>query len=551
MYLDHYGFSEKPFTITPNPRFIFLSKNHREVFAHLLYGIQQHAGFIELTGEVGTGKTTVLRTLFAQLEQDAYRLAFIFNPSLSAPELLHSIAAEFGLDVEGLSGTELLGRINRFLLEENSAGRTVVLVIDEAQNLSPEVLEQIRLLSNLETETDKLIQIVLVGQPELGALLERPALRQLSQRITVRYHLRPMDLEDSQSYIVHRLRIAGARGAIFTPGAMRKIYAFSKGYPRLINVVCDRALLVAYSDEEREIAADHVDTAIRELRREAGTSRFRIPSKRALAASGLVLALALGFLYSAKSVPSPPVPSPARAEAGATPAANAAPGALSPERLQQLQRVLSGMQEEESAALAFNAVADLWGARPVRPGGKIAVPKELQMVVQRRGLELEFYQGSLDGLLRLDHPAILELAVPGVRGWRYTALVSIREGRVLVVPSLAGNDGLSTEDLRQLWSGRAWVVWKNYLRLPTMDAPRGRSREMAQIQELLKSNGMYKGELNGSFDRNTMDAIARFQTSRGIAGDGKLGPQTMMLLYQYSPHFSSPRIGNVPSGGRS
>lgn len=269
MYCEFFGFAEKPFTITPNPRFIFLSKNHKEVFAHLLYGVRTHCGFIEITGEVGTGKTTALRTLLNQLESDSYRLAFIFNPSLSALELLRGINAEFGIESAAASAGELLGALNHFLLQENAAGRTVVLVIDEAQNLQPAVLEQIRMLSNLETETDKLIQIILVGQPELGAMLERTELRQLSQRITVRYHLRPMGFDDARAYIGHRLEVAGSRAAgLFTPRAMKRIFRYSRGYPRLINILCDRSLLIGYTENSREITVGMVDTAIRELQRQ-------------------------------------------------------------------------------------------------------------------------------------------------------------------------------------------------------------------------------------------------------------------------------------------
>lgn len=269
MYCEFFGFAEKPFTITPNPRFIFLSKNHKEVFAHLLYGVRSHCGFIEITGEVGTGKTTALRTLLNQLESESYRLAFIFNPSLSALELLRSINAEFGIESTVRSAGELLSALYNFLLRENAAGRTVVLVIDEAQNLQPAVLEQIRMLSNLETETDKLIQIILVGQPELGAMLERTELRQLSQRITVRYHLRPMDFDDARAYIGHRLEVAGSRTAgLFTPRAMKRIFRYSRGYPRLINILCDRSLLIGYTENSREITVSMVDMAIRELQRQ-------------------------------------------------------------------------------------------------------------------------------------------------------------------------------------------------------------------------------------------------------------------------------------------
>ncbi|SDM15875.1 general secretion pathway protein A [Geoalkalibacter ferrihydriticus] len=293
MYLDYYGLKEKPFTITPNPKFIYLSKNHKEVFAHLLYGVQNQAGFVVVTGEVGTGKTTVLRTLFGELQEDHYCLAFIFNPCLSATDLLRNINREFGLaDKEG-SNSDLLSALNEFLLQQRSEGRTVVLVIDEAQNLEPAVLEQIRLLSNLETETDKLIQIVLVGQPELKDILSRSDLRQLNQRITVRYHLQPMDFTDTCDYISHRLRIAGGtQQRVFGDGALKKIFSFSKGYPRLINILCDRALLVGYAEGCREIDTRMIQTAIGEL----GYPQRTFQRRPMLWIGALVVAFAVGIL---------------------------------------------------------------------------------------------------------------------------------------------------------------------------------------------------------------------------------------------------------------
>ena len=265
MYLDFYGFQEKPFTLTPNPRFVYLSRNHREVLAHLLYGIEDGCGFIAITGEVGTGKTTVLRALLEDLDNDRYRLAFIFNPCVSALDLLRAIQREFAIEGPVAEAGDLLHLLNEFLLRQRREGRTVVLVIDEAQHLDPVVLEQIRLLSNLETQTDKLIQIVLVGQPELGALLKRRNMRQLNQRISVRYHLGTMDLKDTCEYVRHRLRVAGGDEEIFTPAALKKIHRYSGGLPRLINLACGRALLLGYAREERVITAKMAALAIREL----------------------------------------------------------------------------------------------------------------------------------------------------------------------------------------------------------------------------------------------------------------------------------------------
>lgn len=254
MYCEFFGFNEKPFTITPNPNFIFLSSTHKEAFAHLLYGIDNHAGFIALTGEVGTGKTTVLRTLLAQLDPEKYRSALIFNPCLSREQLLANICRDLGVEVREDNSLGYLDDLNRFLLEQNRVGRTVVLVIDEAQDLEPDVLEQIRLISNLETERDKLIQIILAGQPELNVLLNRHDLRQLSQRITVRCRLTPMQLHDTADYISHRLKISGSRiPGLFSSGAVKQIYRYSQGIPRLINVACEQALVMAWTQESLNI----------------------------------------------------------------------------------------------------------------------------------------------------------------------------------------------------------------------------------------------------------------------------------------------------------
>ena len=266
MYCTFYGFRESPFTITPNPRFLFMSTQHREAFAHLIYAVESRAGFIELTGEVGTGKTTLLRTFLNRLDSEGHRTALIFNPCLSSLELLTSINREFGLPWENGSRMELLQELNGFLLAQKAAGRSVVLVMDEAQNLSAEVLEQIRLISNLETETDKLIQIVLSGQPELLSILAREDLRQLNQRITVRYHLLPMGFDSMRRYIDHRMELAGRfRAAEFSAAALKRIFRYSGGVPRLVNVVCDRALLIGYSEEDRVISGRMAAQAVSEI----------------------------------------------------------------------------------------------------------------------------------------------------------------------------------------------------------------------------------------------------------------------------------------------
>lgn len=308
MYRDYFGFREPPFTLTPNPDFLFLSRCHQEAFAHLLYAIDSRAGFIELSGEVGTGKTTIIRTLLGQLAPETHRSALILNPTLSPIGLLQEINREFGIFASSNETRQLHQALNEFLLRENNEGRIVVLVIDEAQNLAPEVLEQVRLISNLETARQKLIQIVLVGQPELRQILAREELRQLNQRITVRYHLDPMEPDDVHSYIRHRIKIAaaGREPVTFSKGAARKIAAYSGGLPRLINGVCDRAILLAYTIEVHEISSSMAATAIKDLRKSGETKRSR-PGFLVIATILLIiLASAAALLYA--NLPASPPP---------------------------------------------------------------------------------------------------------------------------------------------------------------------------------------------------------------------------------------------------
>ena len=269
MYNDFYGFREAPFNITPDPRFLFFSDKHREAFNHVLFGIRERKGFIQITGEVGAGKTTVCRAILAELGP-SYRTALILNPMVTATQLMRTILSELGLEPKKLDKSAYLEILNRFLLEQAGAGNDVVLLIDESQDLDPELLEQVRLLSNLETDQRKLLQIVLVGQPELREKLNRRELRQLRQRITVRYHLAPLDRFETARYIAHRLRVAGGDGRpTFSPWAIRTIQRYSGGIPRLINAVCDKALLYGYVNGTYELRPRAVRQAIRELEGEA------------------------------------------------------------------------------------------------------------------------------------------------------------------------------------------------------------------------------------------------------------------------------------------
>src|SRR6201989_1196652 len=290
MYLSFFGINEKPFAITPDPRYLYLSERHAEALAHLLYGINEAGGFVQLTGEVGAGKTTIVRSLLAQSPKNA-EIALILNPKMTAPEFLLTICEELGIGVPDAatdSLKDLVDILSGYLLRAHAGGRRVVVVVDEAQNLAPTVLEQVRLLGNLETKTRTLLQIILIGPPGLRELLARNELRQLAQRITGRYHLNPLTSAETSAYVRHRLRVAGATTDIFSPAALSAGHLLATGVPRVINVVCDRALLGAYSTDRHRVTSNLVRHAAEEVFRKRFTPRW-LPWLGATAAAVLLV----------------------------------------------------------------------------------------------------------------------------------------------------------------------------------------------------------------------------------------------------------------------
>lgn len=539
MYCSFYGLDERPFLVTPNPRYVFLSKHHREAFAHLLYGIDNHGGFIELTGEVGTGKTTVLRTLLGQLDEERYRLALIFNPCLSAIDLLGLINREFGLPWESRNGAELLDALYRFLLRENAAGRTVVLVIDEAQNLAPEVMEQVRLISNLETEQDKLIQIVLAGQPELGELLGRPELRQINQRITVRYHLRPMDFADTEAYIGHRLDVAGGRGGVaFAHGALKRLYREARGIPRLINVICDRVLLVGYAEGRHQITSSMMAKAIAEIageRRQLRHRRLRV----AAFGAGLAAVIAAAALFAA------------RGRWGSVSAGSlAAPAALQPGAAAGLAGRLAAQRESDNAREALNSLLPAWGVKEITPLAGTDTVAAMEAAVRQRGLAFTRVAGNLGLLRRLDLPVLLELSLPGNVGRRFVAVTGVDGDRLRVRTQTLGETILSGADLDRVWAGRAYVVWRDPSRIALPLRPGARGPVVERLQLYLTRSGIYDGRVTGRLDPATLRAVRRFQASRGIPADGTIGELTLLFICRSGEGDRFPRLARGGEGKR-
>ena len=415
MYTSFFGLGEKPFAITPDPRYLFMSERHAEALAHLLYGITESGGFIQLTGEVGTGKTTIVRSLLERMPGHA-DVAVILNPQLTPLQFVLTICEELGIfvrDEDEDSIKELVDILNKRLLSAHAKGRRVVVIVDEAQNLPPETLEQVRLLTNLETPSQKLLQIILIGQPELRDVLARPELRQLAQRITGRYHLVPLTRNESASYVNHRLKVAGATGEVFTTAALREVHRLSDGIPRIINVICDRALLGAFTRETHHIGPPMVRAAAGEVYgRPVGPRWSRPLIATAASIAVLVLGVAVWQLF-ASDRGAPPAAA-AATTIGTTPPSPALTPPLAIETAHppvsepvrptvDIAELLKGHAGQTNTEGAFAQLFSLWGGRYDAAGGR-ACDQAL-----RQGLECVYQQGSWGQLRTLNRPAILTL----------------------------------------------------------------------------------------------------------------------------------------------
>ena len=536
MYLSFFGLNEKPFAITPDPRYLYLSERHAEALAHLMYGINEAGGFVQLTGEVGTGKTTIVRSLLAQAPKNA-EIALILNPRMTPPEFLLTICEELGIGVPDDScGSlkDLVDILGGYLLRAHGQGKRVVLVVDEAQNLSPEVLEQVRLLTNLETNTQKLLQIILIGQPELRELLARNELRQLAQRITGRYHLNPLSREETAAYVRHRLRVAGATTDIVSPHALNEVFRLSHGVPRVINIVCDRALLGAYSLDRHRVTPALVRGGASEVfGRRIAPHWLPWALGGTLAAALAVATFALWNLPQwsagsrgarlARAEAAAPAAVPAAVPAAAAAAVETAVASPAAPREPRLGELLTQYAAETDTDSAFDRLLSLWGAHYVR---NTTDPCTQAM---RQGLDCVTERGSFGQLRQYNRPAILLLS-DGAGASHQVVLTALddEQGRI----ELGGPRAVRLGELSRYWLGDFIMLWR-----PASSPVKALSAGMrgAEVRWLRRTLQRLHGAppdapVSDVFDAELTGWVRDFQRQHQLAVDGIAGLRTQIAL---------------------
>jgi general secretion pathway protein A len=567
MYLSFFGLNEKPFAITPDPRYLYLSERHAEALAHLLYGINESGGFIQLTGEVGTGKTTVVRTLLSRVPHHA-DVAVILNPRVTPVEFLLTICEELGLTIAEAdrdSVKQMVDALNRRLLAAHADGRRIIVIVDEAQNLSAEVLEQVRLLTNLETPTQKLLQIILIGQPELRELLDRTELRQLAQRITGRYHLEPLSREETRGYVRHRLRVAGAADDIFTSSALGEVHRLAQGIPRVINVTCDRALLGAYTQETRKITAPLVRRAAGEVYGRRFVPLWLGWVAGALSLVGIAIVAFAGWQLWQRQVsplhalgnkapraaltlkPASIAPIPAAVKPSLDgPAAPTAASIAAPPTAAPIAASINDLLEANSAntsdPAAFRRLLSLWGtamADDKNPCGQAA----------KAGLSCLDQRGSWAQVRALNRPAILTLTDD--HGQRHRVVLSALDDRYATLDLGEHNERVSLDEVSRDWFGEFTVVWK-----PKTARPRPLSVGMQgeEVRWLRRSLNALHGaasdpEHSDVYDEQLAIAVQNFQREHRLNVDGIAGVQTQVVLDTALAEPGSPLLlPNAPRG---
>lgn len=548
MYTSFFGLNEKPFSITPDPRYLFLSERHGEALAHLVYGVTESGGFIQLTGEVGTGKTTLVRSLLLNRMPGNADVAVVLNPQLSVIEFLATICEELHIEVTHNRGSvkALTDALNRHLLDAHAAGRRTILVVDEAQNLAPAVLEQVRLLTNLETAKQKLLQIILIGQPELRELLARNDLRQLAQRITGRYHLEPLSREESASYIEHRLKVAGVIGETFDNAAKNEIFRFSQGVPRLINVICDRALLGAYARESRRVNARLVRQAAAEVKGQSESSPWLRRAAIAAGIAGMAIIVASIWSFTGQETPAEPVAATqepvALAEPEPQPIAVPAQAAPEPEPSPSLQEELQLAGELTGMDYALAALFETWGLE-YRTGGRNACAQAADA-----GLSCLFQRGSWTVLQQMDRPAILTLVDNDGNDHDVVLTAIIGDDAELSIGGVHVSHPVA--EIMHSWFGQFMLLWRPPTGKAVAFGPGSRGPGVTWLRNSLASiDGRYASadpQLD-RFDAELEEIVRSFQRQHRLNVDGLAGQQTQIIInsllaVEDTPRLSAPRL---------
>jgi general secretion pathway protein A len=563
LYLKFFGLTEAPFAITPDPAFVYLSPEHRDALAHLSYGVGQggSGGFVQLTGEVGTGKTTMCRCLLEQLPEDTH-VALVLNPLLTPRELLATICEELGIDTASLadSNKAMVDALNRYLLQQHARGHRVVVVIDEAQNLSPDSLEQVRLLTNLETPKEKLLQMVLLGQPELRQLLQRSDLRQLAQRVTARYHLKPLSREETRAYVRHRMMVAGAQRSPFTRSALRVLYQRSDGVPRLINIIADRALAAAYARESGRVNGRLVQAAANEV--QPSEERMRSNPWPGIAATAAALALVGITLVnwgpawlerngSDNGMPAPVsdagpaleqdpesrTPGTVSADDVANdigqPAAGVNPETVipaTPAREADTADSLDAGWVDIQHLGAWRSLAGLWGD----PVGAATLQSACDGV-PGLGYACLADSGSLSRIRHLGLPVLLVLRGGGYR------LLPLRgfDGDKVIAGAPEDSRRISRSDLEEIWLGEYLLAWPQAPDWP-LEIRRGESGPAVDIVLQMAAYAKPAWQGGGMFDASFESWLMDFQRRNGLDADGIIGPNT--LIHLMAPTLGEPRL---------
>jgi len=536
MYTKYFGLTEEPFSIAANPRFLYMSTRHREALAHLLYGIQSDSGFVLLTGEVGAGKTTVCRCLLEQLPENT-DVAFILNPKVSVTEMLSSICDELDIAYPGgnPSVKTYIDAINRRLLAHHADGRKTVVIIDEAQNLSVDVLEQLRLLTNLETNERKLMRIILLGQPELKTILSRPELLQVEQRITARYHLQPLLRSEIGAYVTHRLAVAGRREPVFSARVLARLYGKTRGIPRLINVICDRAMLGAYVKSRRKVNGPILNKAAREVLGKSHQPGWLLRGSIVVSAL-LIGAVAAAALFYTRD--------------------NELPLVLAQSTVEPLPGVVA-----ESHVTVEPEVSPLWPEQAVArddtlQASHIAQFKRWNIALSTgntdpctqaitQGLRCFSGVGNLGSLASIDRPAILTLV--DNKGEQYQATLLELNNKLATLAFAHGIETVAIQDLEAHWQGHYQLLWRTSPHGYTIIRPGTRSPGVSWLTENLLAAGVKSLRVTDAYDAEVVAAVRVFQTNHGLVADGIAGRQTLIQLNSINDE-SIPRLSNRLGG---